>query len=313
MDGPMWSQDENGLFWLVFPNKHAIPKEEINKIFSVFGTVVSVTSAGDARGFRFVSYGSIEEVELAVLSLKTHPLINLIPHRPKNKSKPVKTTPKEESGSIIYSTNQVNTNFFQRRRVDRDNSSSTIFSGINESAVGRQQIKSNDDETESVHSNSSTFRSRYSDSHISPKKSLNGSSGSYKSQRLTKSRGAYSDSFNTKLGKNEDMDIPDLVTKDNVNIKSKVEVINAEEVIVANIHDDYGPAYVLHLFDDYEPLSVSYMKTTPNNSSRYCHVYFTNEKDSIAVEKKFDNYNLDGKNLVVFRIDRLIPRYFNKA
>lgn len=313
----MWSRDENGIFWLVFPNKHALPKDEINKIFSLFGTVNTITQAGDERGFRFVSYGSMEEVECAVRSLKTHPLINLIPHRPKNrhnKTAQSPSTPNEENSNVIFSTNQVNTNFFQRKR---NNGSINVnqFSNTRDS-IFCQEFNSVED-NRSVHSNDARNKSS---NFQTTNKSIGGSASSLNSLNRSgkiDARGNLSNSFDLRFHTNDSVsiDIPDLVTKDNIKIEShkpNIEILNAEEVIVANIHDDYGPAYILHLFDDFEPLSISYIKSSPNNCIRYCHVYFTTANDSVAVEKKFDKYNLDGKNLVVFRINKLIPGHGNK-
>ncbi|XP_023245621.1 uncharacterized protein LOC111642973 [Copidosoma floridanum] len=103
---------------------------------------------------------------------------------------------------------------------------------------------------------------------------------------------------------NESDQIPDLVTK--VKLVPSYPVLEAGEVIVGNIHPRYGVGYMLHLFENYEPIAISFIKVTSNSELRYCHVYFKNLQDSIDVEENFDKYKLAGRNLIVARPSSLL-------
>ncbi|XP_025152820.1 uncharacterized protein LOC112588174 [Harpegnathos saltator] len=93
-----------------------------------------------------------------------------------------------------------------------------------------------------------------------------------------------------------------LVWNENTLTKSKYVM---QEVIVANIHADYGVHYVLHLFEKCSPVSATFVKTILKTDIRYCLVYFINIDDALAIEKKFDKYELSGKNLIVLRTSQL--------
>lgn len=78
-----------------------------------------------------------------------------------------------------------------------------------------------------------------------------------------------------------------------------VKVVLAEEVIVANIHEKFSVLYILYLFEKFEPISITEIKTISQNGVRYCSVYFKSQKDAIAVEKHFDNFELSENKLIV--------------
>lgn len=78
-----------------------------------------------------------------------------------------------------------------------------------------------------------------------------------------------------------------------------------QEVIVANIHTNYGVHYILHLFEKHGPISATLVKTIHKTDIRYCFVYFINTEDALAIEKEFDNFVLSGRNLIVLRKSQL--------
>ncbi|XP_023245619.1 uncharacterized protein LOC111642972 [Copidosoma floridanum] len=86
-DGPLWSVDSVGNYWLMFPNKHALGIEEIREIFSEFGYVKNVTQAGNEKGLRFVQFTTLKDTERAIENLEDHPTISLRKHRPPKKNK----------------------------------------------------------------------------------------------------------------------------------------------------------------------------------------------------------------------------------
>ncbi|KOC65995.1 hypothetical protein WH47_12794 [Habropoda laboriosa] len=87
---------------------------------------------------------------------------------------------------------------------------------------------------------------------------------------------------------------------------SSVKVIPAEEIIVANIHPSLSVHYILHLFEKYNPISVSHMMMTPMSKIRYCHVYYETFQKAFATMQEFDTYCLCGENLIVLTKKRLI-------
>ncbi|EGI59310.1 PREDICTED: uncharacterized protein LOC105151992 [Acromyrmex echinatior] len=91
---------------------------------------------------------------------------------------------------------------------------------------------------------------------------------------------------------------------------SKIVYIPMQDIIVANIHQNYGVHYILHLFEKFSPVSATVVKTISKTNIRYCHIYFKTVQDAIAVEEEFDNFDLFGKNLIVLRESRLINEAF---
>ncbi|XP_018338254.1 PREDICTED: uncharacterized protein LOC108746159 [Trachymyrmex septentrionalis] len=87
---------------------------------------------------------------------------------------------------------------------------------------------------------------------------------------------------------------------------SKIAYIPMQDIIVANIHQNYGVHYILHLFEKFSPVSATVVKTISKTNIRYCHIYFKTVQDAVAVEEEFDNFDLFGKNLIVLRESRLI-------
>ncbi|CAK9812837.1 hypothetical protein ANTQUA_LOCUS7420 [Anthophora quadrimaculata] len=95
---------------------------------------------------------------------------------------------------------------------------------------------------------------------------------------------------------------------DTLKTSSSVKVIPAETVIVANIHPGLSVHYILHLFQKYNPISVSVMMMTPTSKIRYCHVYYKTLDEACATMEKFDAYCLHGRNLIVLTKEKLIEQ-----
>lgn len=89
------------------------------------------------------------------------------------------------------------------------------------------------------------------------------------------------------------------------NVPSKSVIIPMQEVIVANIHKDYGVHYILHLFEKYDPIAATLVKTISETDIRYCNVYFKTAHDALSIEEEFDNFVLSERNLIVLRKSRL--------
>lgn len=329
-DSPLWSKDEANTYWLLFPNKHALSRDEIREIFSKYGKVLNLTAAGDERGFRFVQFGCLEDVERAVENLKNHPTVNLIQHRPKKKQQ---NSQNSNSNNKETSSNP-RRNFYQRKSTDKNSSSTQLADDLNDLSIHNEQNSFQDDknldnsahnDTASVCSNTpkrtvippanASYTSPQSNrlNQLSTPKTAAGMSPSDWKLKLLKVRGTHANTFpppssqssslNASANNVKDDEIPNLVSKDQIgsNKEPRKLIFNAEEVIVANIHDEYGSAFILHLLDEYEPLAVTYIKVLPGTETRYCHVYFKSVTHSIEVETHFDGYELEGKELLVLR------------
>lgn len=106
----------------------------------------------------------------------------------------------------------------------------------------------------------------------------------------------------------DDKEPPELVSTDELKQRSgkgsvcsdeTIKISLAEEVIVANIHEKFSVLYILYLLEKFEPISITEIKTISRNGVRYCSVYFKSQKDAIAVERQFDNFDLSGNKLIV--------------
>ncbi|XP_015606073.1 uncharacterized protein LOC107272915 isoform X2 [Cephus cinctus] len=239
-------EGKNGNFCILFRNTSALSVDQIHKIFSEFGNVLSVNCAGNERGMRFVSYKSKIEAINSIMSLKGHESINLTPWMNKE---------------------------------EKDLKSQNKYKGTTDK---EQLIKESG----------------------ATKDNLHGSAGNRNSMMESE-----------KLND----DIPDLITSkevmQNVNdynaysnnyasTLKKIKIVQAGEVIVANISKPFGAAYILHLFESYQPICISSIMTT-TQSIRYCHVYFQTPLEAHKVEKKFDKFPLHDNNLIVLRPEKL--------
>lgn len=92
-----------------------------------------------------------------------------------------------------------------------------------------------------------------------------------------------------------------------------VEMIieKASEVIIGNVDlTRTNEAYLLHLFDKYEPIAVSQLiPITPHNDLGYCSIYFKSHEIAVKVEKNYDKMCLDGRQIIVQRPNRLFAAY----
>ncbi|XP_011299512.1 uncharacterized protein [Fopius arisanus] len=79
------------------------------------------------------------------------------------------------------------------------------------------------------------------------------------------------------------------------------EHITLQDVVVANIHESCEIDFILEMLEAFHPVCASKMKTIPEHSLRYCHVYFETSDQTQEVERIYDNAELFGKTLIVQR------------
>lgn len=80
--------------------------------------------------------------------------------------------------------------------------------------------------------------------------------------------------------------------------------MDAHDVVVGNIPESFGEAYLLHLFEKYDPLAISRIQVVPGSGLRYCYVYFKKYEEAIDVQRRFDRCDLSGKSLIVIHATR---------
>ncbi|KAL7300815.1 hypothetical protein TKK_0006380 [Trichogramma kaykai] len=287
----LWYQDEKNNYWVLFPNKFALDEEEIRKIFSNFGTVRGINKAGDEKGLRFVRYKTQEEAVNAVHGLENHPTIHLKPNKNKHKEK-------SNEGSTTNTNNEERSNFFQRKS---DRAQRNVFGTENDdqSTCSGYTVSSKIHcmENQSVKNNFSNLSSKSFDS--------NEKISSFKKTNLKVANNSHH--VSQSVTNIEDInDVPDLVVHKKTGLIPQKKFFPAGEIIVGNIPMGYGSAYMLDLFNRWEPLAVTGTSLAGNSDIRFCRVYFKSEADTKEIEKCYDNYVLSNKKLVVLRPSRLM-------
>lgn len=282
--------------------------DEIQEIFSQFGQIFSLKTGGDKTGYHFIRYKFLNEAITAVEELKNHPVIKLAFHSPKNRNNENGTIAKEKKnykGKFTYNNKSKNKEDNQTHNKSAD--SFSIWDSVREG----QEINSNqslDCDQLSLHSEvSSRSKQTHSGRQNSRAESIN---SDYKNFYTRPNHGNYKSKQTKKVThRSQDYDIPGLI-KSNTQVmpdnRIKRTVIPAEEVIIANLHSDISAAYVLHLFDKYEPIGVTKIKTVEDSNIRFCRVYFKTREIAMEVENEYDETAVFGQKLVVLRPCRLV-------
>ncbi|OXU25460.1 hypothetical protein TSAR_012050 [Trichomalopsis sarcophagae] len=285
--------DSKNCYCILFPNYKKLDLATIEDIFSNYGRVISVTAAGNERGYRFVRYPSREEAQRAVDNVASDYDIHLKSHKPKNQlerqSKSYKKYLKSIEGQRDESVEE-----FKRPSIP----------------VWEYEVHENHSDSGSYSSNESKDKTLY---FVQKSSSTNSSPGSENSDQLRSTvseermNQRYYELENPKqqvVTPSDSECVPDLVsTKDP---EKHMVVLTAGEVVVGNIPTRLGGAFLLHLFDRHHPIAISYLQPVPRVNARYCHVYFRSDKEAQLVEREFDQYDLMGRRLVVMRPEKLV-------
>lgn len=318
----------DGTYSIHFLNKKQLSKEEINKIFSSFGNVIW---NGDINGFTFIKYRTLQEVSYCLESLQKNKNIRILPQ----KNKINKSTVQSNSNELLPRTN----NLFQETSVDKQRHSyithnNKTFICEEKSAYGESSnnvdnfsyasVKAKYDYSSHVNAiESPKLNSIEVDKRNSQCSKEQKDNKVFSFNRVTRQQQAklhrplMSYSVQDKNIFNDNK-ISSLIPEQEIKPKEsdiKIDhlsltcakntsyetIITMQEVIVANIHMNYGVHYILHLFEKHSPISATLIKTIHKTDIRYCFVYFINTKDASAIEKEFDNFALSGRNLIVLR------------
>lgn len=83
--------------------------------------------------------------------------------------------------------------------------------------------------------------------------------------------------------------------------EEKKIVVAAYDVILANIHPNFGIRYIYQMLRKYSPIYVSDIETVPDINVRFCYVYFDTPANALLVEESLNGVSLGGKNLIMLR------------
>lgn len=312
-----YDMKSDGSYVVHFPNNKGLSKSELQELFSAFGNVLSVDDRGQSHGLCFVRYENCEDVKRCITGFKNHRHIKILPHKNKTKAMNTKLRSQSQDNNIFNQNSSKNQSQNKQSKNGQRNHQSD--SNISKSLSVKSTNTSNgmDNEDLSDISVNSSIHSIYSEVG-SCKKVL-----SLKQLRLKNlQRAALSNSLpsmactdsSKKPKQISDMDeIPALVctnknygTNNTKFSKLSSVVVQAQEVIVANIHPSLSIHYILHLFEKYNPIAISLMMTIPKSGMRYCHVYYKTLEDTFATIEEFDKSLLRGKNLIVSTPQKLM-------
>ncbi|KAF3422397.1 hypothetical protein E2986_09841 [Frieseomelitta varia] len=303
-----------------FPNNKGLSLQEITKMFSAFGKIVSVNNRGKSNGLCFVRYETVEDAKKCIDGFRNNSSIKILPHKIKTNIIDINTNieakdvdanaqDKRMFKQNIYKNNSEENNHFstysstkQSQNTQTDNQSNCNLS--------ESSSKDNFNDDVDVDGKNKT-------NHLSPIPKLS-SEQRIRLRNLKKFASNTSISSAVTNTSRELEDIPDetnipaLVHIDqkyethNINITPSVKIVPAYEVIVANIHPSLTIHYMLHLFEKFNPISISLMMSLPKTNILYCHVYFKTYEDAYATMKQFDMHNVHGKKLIVLTSNKLM-------
>lgn len=336
------SKDE-GSYTVHFVNK-GFTEEEIKKLFEPYGNVLAIRPGGLNNIFRIVRYETREEVIRCIKGLRSSNVIALLPQKDKVMNEMKTTgqgslnpwqTARTENTSQTSTGKQFNTksndrfsetgekaihNEMNKKTHDLDKLEDNDYFSGTASHISRQGYKFNKNKYKNLqqlssekYSSSRQFMNNEDDRVMKPNKAhetdikmdrnIQINTYDYKVPALISDTETKSNEFDTMSDHS--------LSNGTRNSLSKT-IVPMQEIIVANIHSNYGVHYILHLFEKHRPISATLVKTIPEKDIRYCHIYFKTMQDAIAVEEEFDNLILCGKNLIVLRNSRLIDETIRK-
>ncbi|KAK9293447.1 hypothetical protein QLX08_011614 [Tetragonisca angustula] len=306
-----------------FPNNKGLSLQEITQIFSAFGKIVSVNNRGKSNGLCFVKYETVEDAKKCIDGLRNNSSIKILPHKMKNNIIDINTNieasknvdadaqDKKMFKQNIYKNNSEESNHFSTYLSSTRQFQNTQTDNQSNCNLSESSSKDNFNDDVDVDGKSKT-------NHHSPIPIL---SFEQRIRLRNLKKFASNTSISSVVTNNtsreledvpDETNIPALVHIDqkcgtrNINITPSVRIVSAYEVIVANIHSSLTIHYMLHLFEKFNPISISLMMRLPKTNILYCHVYFKTYEDAYATMKQFDMHNVYGKKLIVLTSSKLM-------
>lgn len=336
---------KDGNYVIHFANKKELGSEEINKLFSSYGNVISVNFSGNKNnGLVFVKYKTLQEIITCLEGLQNNPMVCILPQKDKIDDtikkieqrnsyhwQPTETqdlfqeTSKHSNSNYDKKCSEAEKKLIYNTTIDQDNTINFLDIDSQSSNHGYKSAI--------THSDSLISKGPHSLSR--QKSSINCQVSDYdrEQQQKNKFHSFTKQDSNTYMNKDISDQIPALISDTEIkekefdaisnsssqsvigskNASSNVMIIPMQEIIVANIHANYDVHYILHLFKKYDPISATFVETILDTNIRYCRVYFKSIQDVVTIEEEFDNFDLFGKNLIVLRISRLMEEATNSC
>ncbi|XP_032670661.1 uncharacterized protein LOC116843885 [Odontomachus brunneus] len=333
----------DGTYSIHFPNKKGFSKEEIHNMFSPYGNVLSVTWKGDnINGLIFIKYKMLQETLYCLESLQKSNDIRILPQKDKIGKQKIQQSSNEWEADRMDNSLQetcvdkhhsnntyINKNFTYEEKPTSHKRNSDCTDNFSDSSFSRPK---HNYKSYMNAINSNKFNSLVVDEknilQYRKQQNCNNKILPYNQIRKQQEIEFHEPSKSDVKYSIQDKDtlngskIPSLISDleikskrsdifkidhslNSVNNTSHKYVVILQEVIVANIHVNYGVHYILHLFEKRNPISATLVKTIFKTDIRYCSVYFMNAEDALAIEKEFDDFALSGKNLIVLRKSQL--------
>ncbi|KAK1117405.1 hypothetical protein K0M31_016775 [Melipona bicolor] len=300
-----------------FPNNKELSLQEIIEVFSAFGKIVSVNNRGKSNGLCFVRYETVEDAKKCIDGFRNNSSIKILPHKIKNNN----IKPLIDINTNIEASKDVDTDA-QRKSEDKKIFKQNTFknnSGENnhftDCNLSESSSKDNFDDVED--NDDVDVDGKNKTNHHSPQPIL-----SLKQRIRNLKKFASNTSISSAATNNTSRELEDILDETNIpalvhidqkygthninNTPSSAKIVPAHEVIVANIHSSLTIHYILHLFEKFNPISISLMMRLPKTNILYCHVYFKTYEEAYAIMKQFDMHNVHGKKLIVLTSNKLM-------
>ncbi|XP_034948124.1 uncharacterized protein [Chelonus insularis] len=298
---------------IYFVNKNGLSVEKIDKIVSEFVGKKKINQTSNPSGMCFINLFSFEDAVKCVKGLQGHELIQL-KKQLKNQGELKKNGIKNDE------TNKSDSKYDEMYKSDFKHDemfkSDLKKNEISKNGFKNDEIKQKEEESFIINDSDDIKKTPEKCNELitdlKAKKVIDTNTYDYLKQE-----------FQDKKCVEAEPKMPELVLKNNVSNEAMskdttaesthsveensdlIENVEAEELIIANIHEDYGTNYILHLLEKYQPIGASFVKVSERYALRYCHVYFTSSQYINEVQKKFDKFELGTKNLIVLYVNRL--------
>ncbi|KAL2726957.1 hypothetical protein V1478_007235 [Vespula squamosa] len=332
MDVHQFYSKKGNFYTVQFENQKCLTIKEIKNVFNQFGNVLYVNAAKNINGLHSVTYKNLKGALHCIKGLQDNDVIKLLPKKLEENSNNKMdnneiqdiTSKKKKSKKIIPRFEKLRQmkHFTAMDITANSDRSSNDISITDERKLDEKNIYQNKYNTIEYFKNNEYLDAGDRFLIDSTASNLNLSKFFFENEkcqsisRKSFSSPTYPDELFQKHNEIYNLNRPNVTayrTTGSSNFIYSVtghltnsKIIPAENIIVANVHEDCSIHYILHLFERYEPIAVSLMRTIPQFSIRYCHVYFKTPEQALAIEKKYDKFVISGKSLIVLRNHKLI-------
>ncbi|XP_017877472.1 uncharacterized protein LOC108623461 [Ceratina calcarata] len=280
MDLEKFYDEKDGAYLIHFANNGRLSLSEINEKFSTYGKVLSIKDRGQPYGLIFIRYENLNDTLNAITGCLADKSIHILPHKTKSK--------KKEDGTL-----NIQRTSFENNEQQCNNDINTFKWNSTVNKIYR------DIKRRSINISSQTrslLLDPWESKNLQVMSNSNSSTWSLTTNDHTKGIPQFD---TTKMPALISNDEKYKVHRTHPSSQKNVTIVLAHEIIVANIPHNVNVHYILHLFNKYDPLSASLIKTTPKTGIRYCHVYYETQEQADAIVKEFDSYSLFNTKLIV--------------